>query len=53
VELTALYLMPSEPSLKILYLALKIQLKLGCKHLAFDIVQYCGWTNMFLRNILL
>jgi hypothetical protein len=53
VQLTALFLIPSGPSLKILYVALKINLKLVYKLLAFDIVQYCRWKNMFLRNILL
>jgi hypothetical protein len=33
--------------------SLKIKLMLGCKLLAFDIVLYFRWTNMFLRNILL
>lgn len=53
MELTALFLIPPSPSLNISYVALKIKLNLGCKLLAFDIVQYCRWTNMFLRNVLI
>ena len=34
-------------------MAHKIKLKQGCKLLAFDVVQYDRWTNMFLRNMLL